>query len=37
MAVLESSLKVHLPPTFGNWNTVFERYRDWVKAGVFKR
>jgi transposase len=26
-----------LPPTFGNWNTVFKRYRDWVKAGVFKR
>ncbi|MCC8968929.1 IS5 family transposase [Bradyrhizobium brasilense] len=26
-----------LPPTFGNWNTVFKRYRDWVKAGVFRR
>src|SRR5215471_27329 len=26
-----------LPPTFGNWNTVFKRYRDWVKGGVFKR
>ena len=26
-----------LPPMFGNWNTVFKRYRDWVKAGVFKR
>src|SRR5260221_2201369 len=25
------------PPPFGNWNTVFKRYRDWVKAGVFKR
>ena len=23
-----------LPPTFGNWNTVFKRYRDWVQAGV---
>jgi transposase len=23
-----------LPPTFGSWNTVFKRYRDWVKAGV---
>ncbi len=22
---------------FGNWNTVFKRYRDWVKADVFKR
>src|SRR6476620_7424795 len=21
-----------LPPFFGNWNTVFKRYRDWVKA-----
>ena len=22
---------------FGPWNTVFKRYRDWVKADVFKR
>lgn len=22
---------------FGNWNTVFKRYRDWVKAGVFRQ
>jgi transposase len=26
-----------LPPLFGKWNTVFKRYRDWVKADVFKR
>ena len=26
-----------LPPVFGNWNTIFKRYRDWVKAGVFTR
>lgn len=26
-----------LPPLFGKWNTVFKRYRDWVKAGVFQR
>lgn len=26
-----------LPAAFGNWNTIFKRYRDWVKAGVFKR
>ncbi len=26
-----------LPPSFGNWNTVFKRFRDWVKADVFKR
>ena len=26
-----------LPPFFGNWNSVFKRYRDWVKAGVFVR
>jgi transposase len=26
-----------LPPLFGLWNTVFKRYRDWVKADVFKR
>src|SRR6267142_4889519 len=24
-----------LPPFFGNWNTVFKRYRDWVKGDVF--
>src|SRR5438034_1768482 len=26
-----------LPPMFGNWNTVFKRYRDWVKADVFAK
>lgn len=26
-----------LPASFGNWNSVFKRFRDWVKAGVFKR
>ena len=26
-----------LPDMFGNWNTVFKRYLDWVKADVFKR
>lgn len=26
-----------LPPEFGKWNTVFRRYRDWVKADVFKK
>ncbi len=26
-----------LPVCFGKWNTVFKRYRDWVKADVFKR
>ena len=26
-----------LPSYFGNWNTVFRRYRDWVKADVFYR
>jgi transposase len=26
-----------LPPSFGNWNTVFKRYRDWIKAAVFQR
>lgn len=25
------------PTLFGNWNTVFKRFRDWVKADVFKR
>ena len=26
-----------LPSSLGKWNTVFRRYRDWAKAGVFKR
>ena len=26
-----------LPPSFGKWNSVFKRFRDWVKAGVFQR
>src|SRR3954452_3890039 len=26
-----------LPALFGHWNTVFKRYRDWVKADIFKR
>jgi len=26
-----------LPVVFGKWNTVFKRYRDWVKADVFVR
>ena len=26
-----------LPPSFGKWNTVFKRYRDWVEADVFTR
>lgn len=25
------------PPTFGHWNMVFKRYRDWVKADVVRR
>jgi transposase len=24
-------------PAFGKWNTVFKRFRDWVKADVFQR
>ena len=26
-----------LPPRFGKWNTVFKRYREWVKRDVFQR
>jgi transposase len=25
-----------LSPLFGKWNSVFRRFRDWVKADVFK-
>ncbi len=26
-----------LPPEFGKWNTLFVRFNDWSKAGVFER
>jgi transposase len=26
-----------LPSNFGNWNSVFQRFRRWVRAGVFER
>ena len=26
-----------LPEAFGNWNSVFQRFRRWVRAGVFER
>ena len=26
-----------LPPSFGNWNSVFKRYDHWVKSGVLTR
>ena len=26
-----------LPPSFGHWNSVFTRFRDWVKADIWKR
>ena len=26
-----------LPGEFGNWNSVFQRFRRWVRAGVFER
>ena len=26
-----------LPPSFGHWNSVFTRFRDWVKADIWMR
>ena len=26
-----------LPLAFGNWNSVFQRFRRWARAGVFER
>lgn len=26
-----------LPPEFGKWNTVFQRYNRWSKSGVWER
>ena len=26
-----------LPSAFGNWNSVFRRFRRWAKGGVFER
>ena len=26
-----------LPPEFGKWNTVYQRFRRWTKAGVFEQ
>jgi transposase len=26
-----------LPAAFGHWNSVFQRFRRWAKAGVFER
>lgn len=26
-----------LPAQFGNWNSVFQRFRRWAKKGVFER
>lgn len=26
-----------LPSEFGKWNTIYRRFRDWARAGVFDR
>ena len=25
-----------LPPQFGYWNTVYQRFRRWTRAGIFR-
>ncbi len=35
--VRTGSLWRDLPSFSGRWNTVFKRFRDWVKADVFQR
>ena len=25
-----------LPPGFGNWNTIYRRFQDWARVGVFE-
>ena len=25
-----------LPPGFGKWNTIYRRFRDWARAGIFE-
>ena len=27
----------HLPPYYGNWNSVFRRFRNWAKKGVWQK
>ena len=26
-----------LPPDFGKWNTIFKRFDDWSRAGIFEQ
>ena len=26
-----------IPASFGNWSSIYTRFRDWVRADVFKR
>ena len=36
--VLESGAKWrYVPQEFGNWNSIYHKFRSWIEAGVFEK